>query len=865
MKFAIDAIRRNAELRDSKIAALETYASLTSLTECLKSILYQLLPYLPDSLAGVIAAFRSHSQSSGGYGRGWTWEMNELRGILLKALSQEHRDFPIFLFIDAQGSATLQGSQAELWQLVHELLENAIASNLPFKVFLVSRNTPPSGGILWTLHIAIQTENHGDIEAYSNQRIGQLDPANAEVIGWHVRQQAQGVFQWAVLVVSNLCLMIENGTPLNQILQHISTAPETLSELCDSAIVPQSSPKHHRKSGSSEKVHFNLGSKEENEKEKTKVQHGSATVSLPSVNFVKSSSPAPCSPGDDQACQPPQKGYPKPANITIRGISTKLDSRRTDDAPSSKFPTQADIPMGPTGSPRRPTHPRGPPHLPHPPTPAIGPPDPPRPPAPPGEMAKSVDITAARASTKLDSRGRVDSSSSNLRRLDIRQSRPPPHPPPPPPPPLPRPPAPPVPKDLLYDLAPNHRPPTIVIQSFNNSRYGKALESPAPPAPTRPPSVEESGRKRGLRPPPIVALSSHDSERRRALDSRATPSQSTDSHHTRSNIAQVESDREFAERLSASLNNLRMHDEPSRYIETEDERQSRIERERVEGRELLRRERQADEIWADWLRSREQRREEGRRMNQEQGNSADWEARLYEGARRLQQQRVSLGSEGRYNPAVDDTAIANNSQYDEDWEAQLQEGRRRLFELRRNEEAASINRQAYTSTSARIDTTSGRSDRPSVRSGNTSSSWSSAPTSTGYIYDEDVERRRLYTLERDQMERERTNIDTMLAAQIADANADIARAAARMPNRRERERRERLVEGQYDVYMYDRLNAGGDFYNPSLGMGGIAPGAPSRIEGESGLERGQRVINEALDRRRRRRDDSTHYHRPRFY
>lgn len=211
MKFAIDAIRRNAELRDSKIAALETYASLTSLTECLKSILYQLLPYLPDSLAGVIAAFRSHSQSSGGYGRGWTWEMNELRGILLKALSQEHRDFPIFLFIDAQGSATLQGSQAELWQLVHELLENAIASNLPFKVFLVSRNTPPSGGILWTLHIAIQTENHGDIEAYSNQRIGQLDPANAEVIGWHVRQQAQGVFQWAVLVVSNLCLMIENG------------------------------------------------------------------------------------------------------------------------------------------------------------------------------------------------------------------------------------------------------------------------------------------------------------------------------------------------------------------------------------------------------------------------------------------------------------------------------------------------------------------------------------------------------------------------------------------------------------------------------------------------------------------------------
>lgn len=130
MKFAIDAIGRNPELGDSKIASLETYTSSTSLVECLKSMLYQLLLYLPDSLAGVIAAFRSHSQSSGGYGRGWTWKINELRGIFLKALSQEHRNFPIFLFIDAQDSETLQDSQAELCQLVHELLENAVVSGL---------------------------------------------------------------------------------------------------------------------------------------------------------------------------------------------------------------------------------------------------------------------------------------------------------------------------------------------------------------------------------------------------------------------------------------------------------------------------------------------------------------------------------------------------------------------------------------------------------------------------------------------------------------------------------------------------------------------------------------------------------------
>lgn len=414
---------------------------------------------------------------------------------------------------------------------------------------------------------------------------------------------------------------------------------------------------------------------------------------------------------------------------------------------------------------------------------------------------------------------------------------------------------------------------------------------PAPPAPADPPSPEDSGRKRSRRPPPIVTQSFHNSEYRTAS---AAPSQSTGrSHHTRADASQVESDREFAEKLSASLNNLRMNNEPSRYTETEDERQARIERERAEGRANLRRERQADEFWADFHRSREQRREEGRRMNQEQRNSADWETQLEEGRRRLQQQRGDLHSEERYNPAVDDASPADSSG-DDDWEAQLQEGRRRLAELKRTEETANANRQStrnrgdsYSSAPRRSNTTGGNRQhgyRPGVRFENVSSnSSSSANATTGTssssgarpAYDEDAERRRLFAFEMGQMERERTNNDAMLASQIADAQADIARAEARLANRRERERRERLVEGQYDAYTYDRLNAAapraGNFYNPRLGMGGGVPPMGGHavthtsgaiVSGESGRERGYRVISEARGGRQRR-PSSSHHHRTR--
>ncbi|EKG15724.1 hypothetical protein MPH_07159 [Macrophomina phaseolina MS6] len=362
----------------------------------------------------------------------------------------------------------------------------------------------------------------------------------------------------------------------------------------------------------------------------------------------------------------------------------------------------------------------------------------------------------------------------------------------------------------------------------------------------------------------------------------------------------VASDREFAEKLSASLNNLRMGDDSAHPPETEEDRQARIECERAEGRARLRQERQADEYWANYHRNREQRREEGRRMNREQRISADWETQLEEGRRRLQQQQSSLHPEERHNPTVDDAA-PDQSSGDDDWQTQLEEGRRRLAELKRTE-TSSVNRQstrdrhgshaAASSMPHRSNTTGGSGQRlpgrpTNVRFENVSStSSSSANATTGTSsssgfnapYDEDAERRRLYAFERAQMERERTNTDAMLASQIADAQADIARAEARLADRKDRERRERLVEGQYDAYTYDMLNGSaphaGDFYNPRLGMRGTGVGSSRPVvahggvpTGESGWERGQRVIHEARGGggggRRSRRPSSSHAQRPR--
>ncbi|KAL1635735.1 hypothetical protein SLS58_010098 [Diplodia intermedia] len=345
-------------------------------------------------------------------------------------------------------------------------------------------------------------------------------------------------------------------------------------------------------------------------------------------------------------------------------------------------------------------------------------------------------------------------------------------------------------------------------------------------------------------------------------------------------------------RLSASLNHLHAN---AQHGETEDEHQARIERERATGREQLRRERQADEYWAQYHRNREERREESRRMNEQSRNVDDWEARLEEGRRRVEQERTNRQPEERHDPSVDAVAPADSSG-DEDWEAQLEEGRRRLAELRRTGEAAASN--AHTSNQERrpsqpfVDnplrrrnTTGGQRYHPSVpldassTSRSNSSANATASSSIGAdtaIDREATERERLHAFERQQMVRERVGADAMLASQIADAEAEIRRAEIRLATRRERDYRERMVEGNYGAYTYERLNPGApptsDFYNPRAGMGELRhenrrlPAMTHQgtaLLGEYGWERGQRVISEARGGGRRSRRSSVSYHQHR--
>ncbi|KAB2578917.1 Trichohyalin [Lasiodiplodia theobromae] len=419
---------------------------------------------------------------------------------------------------------------------------------------------------------------------------------------------------------------------------------------------------------------------------------------------------------------------------------------------------------------------------------------------------------------------------------------------------------------------------------------------PAPPAHADPPSPDEPSRRRSRRPPPIVTQpSTSSSYRPTAAASRPPNNRPQDPNQ---GAAQSANDREFAEKLSASLNNLRVNTGNSQHEETDDERQARIERERATGREQLRRERQADEFWAQYHRDRQERREEGRKMNEQSRPADDWEARLEEGRRRVEQEHRNRQQETRHDPSVDAAAPADSSG-DEDWEAQLEEGRRRLAELRRTEETATsnahaANRERRPSQSSvndplrRRNTTGGshgqrhRSPRVPLDSSSTSRSNSSANATASSSIGADttadreaIERNRLLSFEREQMARERQGADVMLASQIADAQADIQRAEARIAARRDREQRERMVEGNYGAFAYDGVNSyapqPNDFYNPRLGMGmGTLRHENRRLPpmthqggpplGEPGWERGQRVIHEARGGGRRSRRSSVSYH-----
>lgn len=233
MKFARDSLMRNQTPLDAVVASFvfdEEYPSRPiSLVTCLQSLLCQLLPHLPASLSDLTSKFRHAKEIKGDYGKDWTWTEDELRKALTEALGQSQRKLRIFIFIDAFNSGRDSDISrfTELFELIEEPLNICNAAGL--RIIRTAPRIPAA-------HIMMERETTNDIRTYIKRQLRRsaesiLNPETSDQITRKIEIKSQGVFQWAALVLSHVCFMVQSGGTFDSVFQYVQEAPSSIPAL----------------------------------------------------------------------------------------------------------------------------------------------------------------------------------------------------------------------------------------------------------------------------------------------------------------------------------------------------------------------------------------------------------------------------------------------------------------------------------------------------------------------------------------------------------------------------------------------------------------------------------------------------------
>jgi len=205
----------------------------------MRSLLYQILTQRPDLFEAVTPRRRLHFGIMGAGAIIPDWEWAELRKCLERCVSaiQQGNTHRLALFVD--GLDEYRGNQEDLVQFLKKLHRQyrikLCVSSRPENVFVDEL----SQGLSLQMHHLTQP----DIDTYVDGRLGktpaiqelsEFHPKSIEELMEEIRNRAQGVFLWVVLVVEELRLKSRETPSLSALWEDFNKLPRDLEGLYDS-------------------------------------------------------------------------------------------------------------------------------------------------------------------------------------------------------------------------------------------------------------------------------------------------------------------------------------------------------------------------------------------------------------------------------------------------------------------------------------------------------------------------------------------------------------------------------------------------------------------------------------------------------
>ncbi|KAE8440868.1 hypothetical protein EG329_006366 [Mollisiaceae sp. DMI_Dod_QoI] len=205
-----------------------------------RSLLHQLLLNAPNAQAEFRHAFQERFKSQGEPGKDWSWHANELRAIFMSAIELIARTQPVNIFVDALDEANDgtedQNTSHQIVSDFHELNDHLHYKKLRSTICFSCRHFPIVADNQGR-DICVEEENSADISIYvCNELCRRLFISEAEKeyladLQDTIITGAQGVFQWAKLVVALAIGYHNHGKSLREIRQMLAEVPQELGNV----------------------------------------------------------------------------------------------------------------------------------------------------------------------------------------------------------------------------------------------------------------------------------------------------------------------------------------------------------------------------------------------------------------------------------------------------------------------------------------------------------------------------------------------------------------------------------------------------------------------------------------------------------
>lgn len=233
MKFLVDDIKAKSRGTNQIVISFFFHGRGTSIQRSpiglYRSLLNQLLARVPKLLMDLTETFQERCDQMGRPGQDWDWGEGDLRSFIASEVPKASRDRPIIICVDALdecGRDVATGLVSYAKQLIAQADNTGGHLKICFSCRYypsLNRSTNPT--------ISVEKENSADIRTVVSSSLTDLpDIAKTDIVE-RISQKAHGVFQWAVLVASQVIALHSRGIRLQVIQKRIDETPVELHEL----------------------------------------------------------------------------------------------------------------------------------------------------------------------------------------------------------------------------------------------------------------------------------------------------------------------------------------------------------------------------------------------------------------------------------------------------------------------------------------------------------------------------------------------------------------------------------------------------------------------------------------------------------